>query len=204
MFCCTRSRGGIREKDPEEDPIEYPADGGDDDDGEEEEEEESSEDEEEEEEHLAPADSTTLPTIVPLLQRHSLLYVCCCTNFINTNHQSLLLHYHLHFENTRHNPSPPPPVPSPPLPLLVPSSPLLLPSTDCKDDIPKADLPPQKRLCLTAPTPRFEIGETSTAATARQAKRPMSREVGYGITDTWDELVDAIQKIAPTTLEGIN
>ncbi|GJW61489.1 putative reverse transcriptase domain-containing protein [Tanacetum coccineum] len=86
-----------------------------------------------------------------------------------------------------HIPSPPPPVPSPPLPLLVPSSPLLLPSTDCKDDIPKADLPPQKRLCLTAPTPRFEIGETSTAATARQAKRPMSREVGYGITDTWDD-----------------
>ncbi|GJV61110.1 hypothetical protein Tco_1467210 [Tanacetum coccineum] len=32
----------------------------------------------------------------------------------------------------------------------------------------------------------------------------MSREVGYGITDTWDELVDAIQEIAPTTLKGIN
>ncbi|GJW07606.1 hypothetical protein Tco_1570029, partial [Tanacetum coccineum] len=36
------------------------------------------------------------------------------------------------------------------------------------------------------------------------AERPMSREVGNGITDTWDELVDAIQEIAPTTLEGVN
>ncbi|GKC53890.1 hypothetical protein Tco_1076635 [Tanacetum coccineum] len=30
------------------------------------------------------------------------------------------------------------------------------------------------------------------------------REVGYGITDTWDELVDAIKEGAPTTLEGVN
>ncbi|GJZ23271.1 hypothetical protein Tco_0560730 [Tanacetum coccineum] len=71
------------------------------------------------------------------------------------------------------------------------------------DDIPEADLPPQKRLCLTAPAPRFEIGETSTDA-SRQAERTTSREVVYGITDTWDELVDAIQEIAPTTLEGVN
>ncbi|GJU80468.1 hypothetical protein Tco_1282833 [Tanacetum coccineum] len=99
-------------------------------------------------------------------------------------------------------PSPPLPLPSPPLPLPTPSLPLLLPSIDCKDDIPKAYFPPQKRLCLTAPTPMFEMGESSTAAAARQAKRLMSREVGYEITDTWDELVDAIQQIAPTTLEG--
>ncbi|GKF68329.1 hypothetical protein Tco_0198008, partial [Tanacetum coccineum] len=31
-----------------------------------------------------------------------------------------------------------------------------------------------------------------------------SREIGYGITDTWDDLVGAIQEIAPTTLEGVN
>ncbi|GJZ93102.1 hypothetical protein Tco_0665167 [Tanacetum coccineum] len=30
------------------------------------------------------------------------------------------------------------------------------------------------------------------------------REVGYGITNTWDELVDAIQEGAPTTLEEVN
>ncbi|GKD68549.1 putative reverse transcriptase domain-containing protein, partial [Tanacetum coccineum] len=53
-----------------------------------------------------------------------------------------------------------------------------------------------------APTGRFEVGESSSAAAARQAEHPMSREVGYGIIDTWDELVDTIQEIAPTTLEG--
>ncbi|GJY49084.1 hypothetical protein Tco_0439040 [Tanacetum coccineum] len=30
-----------------------------------------------------------------------------------------------------------------------------------------------------------------------------SRELGYGITDTWDDLVGAIQEIAPTTLEEV-
>nr|GFA95461.1 hypothetical protein [Tanacetum cinerariifolium] len=34
--------------------------------------------------------------------------------------------------------------------------------------------------------------------------RPMSRELDYGITDTWDELVGAIEEIAPTTLQGFN
>ncbi|GJZ38308.1 putative reverse transcriptase domain-containing protein [Tanacetum coccineum] len=34
--------------------------------------------------------------------------------------------------------------------------------------------------------------------------RQMSRELGYGIRDTWDDLVGAIQEIAPTTLEGVN
>ncbi|GJX67046.1 hypothetical protein Tco_0302773 [Tanacetum coccineum] len=32
--------------------------------------------------------------------------------------------------------------------------------------------------------------------------RRMSRELGYGIRDTWDDLVGAIQEIASTTLEG--
>ncbi|GJY35110.1 hypothetical protein Tco_0420488 [Tanacetum coccineum] len=31
-----------------------------------------------------------------------------------------------------------------------------------------------------------------------------SKELGYGITDTWDDLVGAIQEIASTTLEGVN
>ncbi|GKE26592.1 hypothetical protein Tco_1441976 [Tanacetum coccineum] len=32
----------------------------------------------------------------------------------------------------------------------------------------------------------------------------LDREVGYGITNTWDEMVEAMQEIAPTTLEGVN
>ncbi|GJR38029.1 hypothetical protein Tco_1213713 [Tanacetum coccineum] len=33
---------------------------------------------------------------------------------------------------------------------------------------------------------------------------PMSRELDYSITNTWDDLVGAIDEIAPTTLEGVN
>nr|GFA43338.1 hypothetical protein [Tanacetum cinerariifolium] len=40
-----------------------------------------------------------------------------------------------------------------------------------------------------------ERGEGST---------PTSIEVGYGITDTWDDLVGAIQETALTTVEGVN
>ncbi|GKB75289.1 putative reverse transcriptase domain-containing protein, partial [Tanacetum coccineum] len=35
-------------------------------------------------------------------------------------------------------------------------------------------------------------------------RHPMSRELDYGITDTWDDLVGAINEISPTTLEGVN
>ncbi|GKD76419.1 hypothetical protein Tco_1339040 [Tanacetum coccineum] len=71
------------------------------------------------------------------------------------------------------------------------------------DDVPEADVLPRKRLCLTAPALRFEVGESSVAAAARQPRldvthatyysffdtmdatpgHPMSREVGYVITD---------------------
>ncbi|GKB02568.1 hypothetical protein Tco_0830657 [Tanacetum coccineum] len=37
-------------------------------------------------------------------------------------------------------------------------------------DIPEAELPPQKRLLLTAPIPRFEIGESSTTVAARHPR----------------------------------
>ncbi|GKD37803.1 hypothetical protein Tco_1258010 [Tanacetum coccineum] len=29
-------------------------------------------------------------------------------------------------------------------------------------------------------------------------------ETGYGITDTWDEIVEVMLEVAPTTLEGVN
>ncbi|GJV15234.1 hypothetical protein Tco_1360557 [Tanacetum coccineum] len=133
-------------------------------------------------------------------------------------------------------PSPPLPIPSPP-----PNSPTyieaplgfraagirqrdtpLSPVHETK--IPEICLPLRKRPCRTAPTPRYEVGESSAAGTARQdgpvvARADlygfvdmvdaalgclMSSELGYGITDTWDDLVGAIQEIAPITLEGVN
>ncbi|GJR11535.1 putative reverse transcriptase domain-containing protein [Tanacetum coccineum] len=85
-------------------------------------------------------------------------------------------------------------------------------------------LPLCKRPCRTAPTPMYEVGESLAVGAARQdgpaiAKADlyrfvdmvddapgclMSSELGYGITVTWDDLVGAIQEIAPTTIEGVN
>ncbi|GJU38058.1 hypothetical protein Tco_1186412 [Tanacetum coccineum] len=90
-------------------------------------------------------------------------------------------------------PSPPLPVPSPLLPLppptvdsptYIPSPPLLLPSTSHRDDIHEADLPPRKRLCLTDPTPMFEVGESSSAAAARQAERDSTDHFGWGQSES--------------------
>ncbi|GKE65493.1 hypothetical protein Tco_1519654, partial [Tanacetum coccineum] len=137
------------------------------------------------------------------------------------------------------SPLPPPvpaslPQPSPPLPLpvpvllLLPSSPLpplptllfIPPLVDRREDIPEAELPPRKRLCLTAPTSRYEVGESSTAAprptrghrvdygfiSTLDAKigRQRAREVGYGIKDVWVDPREVVEEIAPTTLEGVN
>ncbi|GJR60414.1 hypothetical protein Tco_1502576 [Tanacetum coccineum] len=90
------------------------------------------------------------------------------------------------------------------------SPPLLLPSTSHRIDILEAEMPPQKRACFTTPASEFEVGESSAAGAARQPgpaleadlRRERVREMGYGITDTWDEIVKAMLEIASTTLEG--
>ncbi|GKG17727.1 hypothetical protein Tco_0372025, partial [Tanacetum coccineum] len=98
----------------------------------------------------------------------------------------------------------------PPLPISFPTSspPLLLPSVSRMEDRPEVTLPPQKRLCITL-GPRYEVGESSSAAAARPARglkvdynfvatmdreirRDPEREVGYGITDSWDEIVETL------------
>ncbi|GJT12399.1 hypothetical protein Tco_0859441 [Tanacetum coccineum] len=77
------------------------------------------------------------------------------------------------------------------------SPPSLLPPTSPRTDIPEAEMPPRKRACLTTPAPGYEIGESSAAGAARQP----------GLTpaiDTWDEIVEAMMEIAPTTLEVVD
>ncbi|GJX88770.1 reverse transcriptase domain-containing protein [Tanacetum coccineum] len=76
----------------------------------------------------------------------------------------------------------PPPVPTSPLPPL-PASLSIPPLVDHREDIPKAELPPHKRLCPTAPTSRYEVGESSTVA-----PRP----------------TEGHKEIASVTLEGVN
>ncbi|GKF21027.1 hypothetical protein Tco_0069665, partial [Tanacetum coccineum] len=70
----------------------------------------------------------------------------------------------------------------PPLPISVLNSspPLLLPSASHREDIPEVTLPLRKRLSITL-GPRYEI------------MRDSEREVGYGITESWDEIVETLQ-----------
>ncbi|GJR96856.1 hypothetical protein Tco_0269030 [Tanacetum coccineum] len=98
----------------------------------------------------------------------------------------------------------------PPLPISVPTSspPLLLPSASRREDRPEVTLPPRKRLGI-ALGPRYEVGESSSAAARpagglradygfvatmdREIRRDPERDVGYGITDSWDEIVETLQ-----------
>nr|GFB23682.1 hypothetical protein [Tanacetum cinerariifolium] len=63
-----------------------------------------------------------------------------------------------------------------PLPIFTPlptSSfplPLSIPSTSGSESIPEADIPLRKRARFTTPTSRYEIGESSVAAAARQIR----------------------------------
>ncbi|GJT99867.1 putative reverse transcriptase domain-containing protein [Tanacetum coccineum] len=115
--------------------------------------------------------------------------------------------------------SPLPQIPSPPLP--IPSPP---PNSPTHIEIPESCLPLRKRVRFASPTPSREVGESSAAGAARQDRPTIaredlygfvdmvdvpprcstSRELDYDITDTWDDLVGAIDEIAPTTLEGVN
>nr|GEW59592.1 hypothetical protein [Tanacetum cinerariifolium] len=126
--------------------------------------------------------------------------------------------------STSHSPPLPPPfilsptrsdAPSSGTPLLLPisastsSPPLQLPSVSRREDRPEVTLTPRKRLGI-ALGPGYEVGESSSAASARPAgglradygfvanmdreiMRDPEREVGYGIPDSWDEIVETLQ-----------
>ncbi|GKB64664.1 hypothetical protein Tco_0920850, partial [Tanacetum coccineum] len=80
--------------------------------------------------------------------------------------------------------------------------PLPAPSTSRKADILEAELPPRKRLLLSAPTPRFEIGESSTAAPARPPRSTVARRVDYGFVDTLDASIHASEQRAMAVVES--
>ncbi|GKF29894.1 hypothetical protein Tco_0096236, partial [Tanacetum coccineum] len=208
------SPGYVTESDPEENPeeyeddetevgpIDYPIDGGDDgddDDGNlpgndtDDEEDEDEEDEEEEKEHLAPSDSAIVASISlpPEAEVERLLAM----------------------------PTPPPSPPIslsppsagdrlariassqalvdavtaalllPPLPLLPPTL-YIPPLVDHRDDIPKYERLPHKRSCL------FALGPKETT-------RDLSREVGYGIRDTWVDQAEAVPEIWERSILGL-
>ncbi|GKA75535.1 putative reverse transcriptase domain-containing protein [Tanacetum coccineum] len=114
---------------------------------------------------------------------------------------------HIILSHTRADapPSGTPPSGTPPLlpiPLPASSPPLHLLFTDHRADRPEVTLPPRKRLGIDLGL-RYEVGESSSAAARptgglradygfvatmdREIMWDLERDVGYGITDTWDE-----------------
>ncbi|GKC16716.1 hypothetical protein Tco_1013498, partial [Tanacetum coccineum] len=105
-------------------------------------------------------------------------------------------------------------LPSPSLPPL-PQSLYIPPPVDLMDDLPESELPPRKRLCLSTLSSRYEIGESSTARPTKgqgvdygfistidaEARRQGISEVGYGIRDTWVDLVEAVLSRHTMTVE---
>nr|GEZ00776.1 putative reverse transcriptase domain-containing protein [Tanacetum cinerariifolium] len=185
---------------------------------------EDADDDEEEEEHRAPADSFAVPVVDPILLARD-------TNAIETDESAPTPPSPRSPQIIPSPPlvvsSPPLPLPSPSttrptyakaplgykaaeIRIRAASPPLLLLSTSHRTDIPKAEILPQKRACFTTLAFRFEVRESLAVAAARQPKSTLKydlrqdrvREMGYGITDTWDEIVEAMQEIAPTTLKG--
>nr|GFC27809.1 hypothetical protein [Tanacetum cinerariifolium] len=81
-------------------------------------------------------------------------------------------------------------------------------------DRPKVTLPPRKRLGI-ALGPGYEVGESSSAVARpagglradygfvatmdREIRRDPERQVGYGITDSWDEIVETFQGATVST-----
>ncbi|GJR60460.1 hypothetical protein Tco_1502622 [Tanacetum coccineum] len=108
------------------------------------------------------------------------------------------------------------PSPLPPLPALL----FIPPPVDRREDTPEAELPPCKRLRLTALTLRYEVGESLTTVprSARgygidygfigtldaETRCQRAEEVGYRIRDVWVDLAEAVEEVALTTLEGVN
>nr|GEX23795.1 putative reverse transcriptase domain-containing protein [Tanacetum cinerariifolium] len=228
------------EDDDDEDPVDYLADGGNDGDDEEESSEDDEmdieDDEEEEEEHPAPADTVVIAstaadqapsaeetepfetdesaaTPLPhpayrMIARISIPAPVPMPAWIDSEIVRLLAISSPPASPLSPWSSPSPQILFPPLPpILSPPSPL--PSASRREDRPEVTLPPQKRLGI-ALGPRYEVGESSSAAAARPAggrradygfvatmdreiMRDPEKEVGYGITNSWDEILETLQ-----------
>ncbi|GKB62267.1 hypothetical protein Tco_0918453, partial [Tanacetum coccineum] len=194
------------------------------------EDEDEDEDEEEEEEHPAPADS--VPPVHRMTARISIRDEPSISLPPREEVERLLALTTPPPSPLTPLSSPLPQIPSPPLPASPPASvlpasplptsspPLQLLSSDHRTDRPEITLPPWKRLGIDL-GPRYEIGESSAVATTRpirgrradygfvgtmdtEIRRQRAEKVGYGIRDVWVDPKEAVEEVAPMTLEGVN
>ncbi|GJR36278.1 retrovirus-related pol polyprotein from transposon TNT 1-94 [Tanacetum coccineum] len=194
------------DEDPEEDPVDYPVDGGDDGDDEEGSSEDDEDDDidmeadedEEEEEHSAPADSVVvaLPATDQALsaavtersrlmrlrtQPHHTLLNRCVTARISIQAPSVYLRL---YGLMQRSDAPSSGIP-PPLRISVPTSspPLLLPSTSRESSY----------AATARPAGGLRAYYGFVATIDREIRHDPEREVGYGITDSWDKIVETLQ-----------
>ncbi|GJS70862.1 hypothetical protein Tco_0703703 [Tanacetum coccineum] len=149
----------------------------------EDEEEASKDDDEEEEEHLASADSFVVPAVDPVPSAED-------TEAFEAD-EAAGIRLRAASPPTHH-------------PSEIPSLPLLLSSTTHRDDLTEADMPLQKRARFTAPTGRFKVGESSSAAAARAAGHTLAHRVDYRFVDTMDASICVAESRAMTTIEEVN
>ncbi|GJS64142.1 hypothetical protein Tco_0678706 [Tanacetum coccineum] len=217
------------EEDPEEDHVDYPADGGDDDDepSDDDEDDDDTDDkdkepfkdeddgEEEEEEHLAPVDSSVVPVVDPTRLRRAWKTVRHEPS-MSPSMKARITEY----AAAPTPPSPPPSplspwtspllqIPSPPLHVSSPPLPLPPPTVDSptyaehtihyhhhrpKGGPFQAELPPRKIIVPTAPTSRYEVGESSTA-TPRPTRGHRADYGFIGTTDAEDRQTQLFQRV---------
>ncbi|GKE68043.1 hypothetical protein Tco_1526115, partial [Tanacetum coccineum] len=78
------------------------------------------------------------------------------------------------------------------------------PSASRRAEIPEGDTPPRKRLLLTTPRPSHEVGESSTAAAARQPGPTMAHRVDCSFVDTMETRFRDTERRMMTALEMVN
>nr|GEU38299.1 hypothetical protein [Tanacetum cinerariifolium] len=163
---------------PEEDPVDYPTDRDDDEEEEEEssgddaDEEEDEDEDEEEKEHLAPADSIPPPAYRTTAMMASMAMI-----------RAAAPSTYILAPRSETPPSGTPPLL--PIPLPTSSPPLLLP---CR--------------IFSMPTGGFRADYGFVATLDAESRREPDREIGYGITDVWEDLNEIAEEIpAPDVAE---
>ncbi|GKB65603.1 putative reverse transcriptase domain-containing protein [Tanacetum coccineum] len=190
------------EEDPVEDPTDYPADGGDDDDdGDESFDDEDDDDDDVEEDKDEMSIREQPPTLFWSEAKIArLLAIPPPPPSPLSPYPTYPLGYRADMIRLRaETPSTPDPLPSStppsgtpspllPIPLPTPSPPLLLPSTDYRAGVSKVTLPPWKRLFIALGL-RYEMIRSDVN---------VRDDVGYRITDTWDEMLVGMPGVPAT------
>ncbi|GKB36010.1 hypothetical protein Tco_0880952, partial [Tanacetum coccineum] len=203
------------DEDPEEDPSEEHEPENDDDDDTDDEDEEPTEDEEDEE-HLAPADSSMVPIVDPVpLAGDTEAFETDESAPTPISPQTRVLFSQTYLYRARKTVRLEPPMsasmeariaehaaaPIPPTNPTYDQAPLGHRATmiRTKDDIPKGDLPPQRRFVLTVPPPGCDIAESSAAA-ARAPRRQYDLvdavEAGQGLIRSPGHDAQTIARVA--------